>query len=126
MTDLTLRGALLVAAGAVVGALLRWTANAVFPREFPYATLVVNVVGSFLVGVVMFGGVARGWWSEEVRLLLVVGLLGAFTTMSSFAYDTVGLWSVGETRKAWLNFALNPLLCVAAVWLGRLLVLRTS
>lgn len=117
--DLTFRAAALVAAGAVVGALGRWAASLWLSTDsFPWGTVAVNVVGSFLVGVAMFGGLARGWLSPELRLVFVVGFLGAFTTMSAFAYETVAQADRGFAQAA-LVVALNPALSVAAAWLGR-------
>lgn len=121
MADVTLRAALLVAAGGAVGALARWGVGVGLARHYPAATLVVNLVGSFLVGLLLFGGAARAWPSapEDARLLLAVGALGAFTTMSAFAYESVELLARGRMGALALHVALHPLLSVAAAWLGR-------
>jgi CrcB protein len=118
--DLTLRAALLVAAGAVAGALCRWVLGAALPRAFPSATMPVNLTGSFLVGLVLFGGVARGWLGEDARILLAVGFLGALTTMSAFAYETVAALDEDLWGRAALLFLANPVLSLAAAYLGLL------
>ena len=118
--DLSLRAALLVAAGGVAGALCRWLLGATLPRAFPGSVFVVNVAGSFLVGLLLFGGLARGWVGEDTRLLLGVGFLGALTTMSAFAAETVERLDAGDWRRAGLLVVLNPVLSVGAAWLGLL------
>lgn len=81
---------LLVFVGGGSGALLRWWLGGVVAS--PWGTLLVNVVGCLLMG--LLAGVAgRSGEAEPARLLLGVGLLGGFTTMSAFALDTVQLWS---------------------------------
>ena len=117
--DLTLRGALLVALGAIAGALCRWALSATLPRP-AHATVLVNVAGSFLAGLLLFGPLARGWLGEEARLLLAVGFLGALTTMSAFAAETVALLDARDWGRAVLAVLANPVLSVAAAWLGLL------
>lgn len=116
--DLTPRAALLVAGGAVVGALLRWALSAALSRGFPTGTLLVNAVGSFLLAFLVFGGLAGGWLSEPLRLFLGVGLLGAFTTMSAFAYDTIAYLEAGDMRLAVLNVLANPVLSLGSAGAG--------
>lgn len=98
-----LRDSLLVAAGASIGANLRhWTGVAFAARwgtGFPWATLGVNVVGSFLLGLFAFAAGALDW-SPQVRLVLAVGLLGGFTTFSAFSAETVGLIQSGRLLAA--------------------------
>lgn len=117
--DLTLRAGLLVASGAVGGALARWIAGAYLTRDFPWGTVFVNVAGSFLIGVFMFGGIAKGWFGADARAFFAIGFLGAFTTMSSFAYDTIGFVEEGDWGRAALAVVGNPVLSLAAAWLGR-------
>lgn len=83
-----MRGALLVAAGGAVGSVLRYALGVGLTRgEFPWGTLAVNLLGSFLIGLLLFSGFARDAGGLNVRLLLATGLLGGFTTMSSFAFE---------------------------------------
>jgi CrcB protein len=89
----------LVGLGGAAGAVLRYlVSEAVADREYPSGTLLVNVVGSFLLGLVTFAGVGG-----DASLLVGVGGLGAFTTFSSFSYETVRLWETGDRRRAIYN-----------------------
>lgn len=92
MAEISLRALALVATGGALGCVLRYLVGAWVVRgDYPWATLVVNLVGSFAIGLAMFGALERGWLSPSAHLLLVVGVLGGFTTMSSFAYESVAL-----------------------------------
>jgi CrcB protein len=82
------------------------------------ATLLVNVSGSFLIGLLAGSDAARSWLVDDVRVFLLVGILGGFTTFSSFSYDTLYLWRESGAPRAALNVALNVTLCLFAVWLG--------
>ena len=113
---------LAVAAGGACGALLRlWVAQGVYAllgRGFPYGTLVVNVSGSLAMGIVYVLFFERYDIAPEWRAALVVGLLGAFTTFSTFSMDTLLLIQQGEHARAGLNVALSVVLCLAGCWLG--------
>lgn len=117
---------LLVAAGGAIGACLRFGMTELMAlllgRHFPYGTLAVNVVGSFIMGIA-FALISHGHVVEHpMKPLLMVGILGALTTFSSFALDTVVLVQQGAYLKALLNTALNFFLCIAMVVLGMQLV----
>ena len=86
--------------------------------SFPLATLLVNVTGSFLIGLLTAGAATRGLLNDDARVFVVVGILGGFTTFSSFSYDTMHLWRESGAVRAGLNVGLNVLLCLVAVWLG--------
>ena len=97
-----------------------WANGLLIPRwgEFPYGTLIVNVVGSF--GLALFGvwfG-ARTGMSSQLRLLVGAGFFGAFTTFSTFANESINLNSEGETALLLLNVLLNNGLCLLGVVLG--------
>lgn len=120
-----MKSLLLVASGGAAGAVARYLAGlAVYrwvPAErFPLATLVVNVLGCFAIGFLNDWPAARATGSPELRLLLVVGFLGAFTTYSAFGAETVLLARGGETVKAVLNVGLHLGAGLAAVLLGSL------
>lgn len=85
---------------------------------FPYANLIINVSGSFLIGLLaeLFEG--RALVSPTVRVALLTGLLGGYTTFSSFSYETFSLIRDGEWFRATLNAAGSVLLGLIAVWLG--------
>ena len=114
--------ALLVAVGGMVGSLARyWIAGAVQEvggSAFPYGTLVVNLAGSLIIGVVINLSLERGVISPETRLLLATGFCGGFTTMSTFSYETLALIADGETLRALANVGGSVVGSVGAVWLG--------
>lgn len=108
-----------IAAGGALGASLRWLlASAVQARAattFPFGTLAVNVLGCAAIGA-LAAWLHAGHPREELRLFLVVGLLGGFTTMSAFAWETVSLADAGLGARAALYVALSNMLCVGAAW----------
>jgi fluoride exporter len=113
----------LIALGGALGAVARYLAGGAVHRLFPDAafpvgTLAVNVSGCLLIG--FLGGLAesRQVLGPEVRLFLLVGLLGGFTTFSSFGYETLALARDAEMGKALLNVAASVALGLAAVWAG--------
>ncbi len=111
-----------IALGGAVGAALRWWVStrvyAWLGQDFPFGTLVVNVLGSFLMGLLVSILLERFSLDGIVRALLLIGFLGAFTTFSTFAMETVALLEQGAWFKAMLNASANVLLCVLATWLG--------
>jgi len=118
-----------VAAGGAVGALGRYLVTSTVPRYlghgFPWGTLVVNIVGSMLMGL-LIEFMARRWSApNEARLFLVTGMLGAFTTFSTFSLDVVTLWERGQSMGTLVyavgSVGLGILALVAGLWLGRTL-----
>jgi CrcB protein len=113
---------LIIAAGGGVGSVLRYllagAAQRLTGSVLPIGTMTVNVVGCLAIGLVAayFAGpqLVRAEW----RLGLMVGLLGGFTTFSSFSFETVALLNDGQMRAAVLNVVLSNVLCLAAAWLG--------
>jgi CrcB protein len=85
---------------------------------FPIGTLAVNVLGSFVVGLVLALSLDRGLLNADLRTLLAVGFCGGFTTMSTFSYETVSLLRDGSTALALANMGGTVTVCLAAVWLG--------
>ncbi|MEQ6341227.1 MAG: fluoride efflux transporter CrcB [Gammaproteobacteria bacterium] len=112
----------LIAAGGAVGSVLRFLmstgVHGILGRAFPYGTLAVNVVGSFIMGLLYVLLIDRFNMSGEWRAALLVGLLGGFTTFSSFSIETVNLLEAGETVKALLNILLSVGVCITVTWLG--------
>lgn len=86
-------------------------------KEFPYGTMLVNLLGCLLFGVV-WALFARQQLSEEWRLLLLVGFLGGFTTFSSFAFHNEQMLMSGQWGALLANVAVQNIIGVAAVWLG--------
>ena len=113
---------LAIAGGGALGAVLRFlmasNISRVFGREFPYGTLTVNILGSFLMGLVFVLIVERDIISAEWRSVIMVGFLGAFTTFSTFSLETLSLLESGELSRAALNIFLSVALCLVATWLG--------
>jgi CrcB protein len=109
---------LLVALGGAVGAVLRFYISETFPSEaFPWATLSVNLVGSFLLGIVMAATVANALGEAEA-LLLGVGVLGAFTTMSTFSVETMMMMEDGRWRTAGIYVMLSAVVGPLLAWIG--------
>lgn len=118
---------LLIGAGGFIGAILRylvggWVQNGF--STFPVGTLAVNFIGSFLLGLIMYASEYRGIFPEETRIFLTIGILGAFTTMSTFSYETFKLIEDKEFYLLALNVVGTLVLTVFAVYLGRMLALN--
>lgn len=115
--------ALAVACGGALGAVARWFVALHMPaRGFPWATLFVNVSGSLVFGMLMAALAARDLRPDELRVFVFAGFLGAFTTFSTFSWDTFALFQQGEPVRALLNIAANFTLCLAAVAGGYALI----
>jgi len=113
---------LAIAAGGALGAVLRyWTVLAVHNRlgtNFPYGTLAVNVLGSLLMGFLYIWLLERFVASPAMRGFLLVGILGAFTTFSTFSIETLNLIEAGHTGRALANVLLSVSVCVVAAGVG--------
>lgn len=117
-----MRQILIVGGGGLVGAILRYLtvnwAQRQFVSAMPVGTLIVNIVGSFLIGLLMTLSRETGLISPELRLLLVTGLLGGFTTFSAFSYETLGQLTGQSPALGVLNIMLNVGVGLAAAWGG--------
>lgn len=117
-------GYLYVAAGGALGSVLRYwisrSADSYAHTVFPWGTLLVNVSGSFVIGVLSALALAESRWGlgDNARLFLMVGICGGFTTFSSFSLQTLGLLREGLLLRAGGNIALSVLLCLLATWAG--------
>ncbi|MDX1663812.1 MAG: fluoride efflux transporter CrcB [Candidatus Promineifilaceae bacterium] len=119
----------MVGLGGFIGAILRFLVGSVAQQAaggpFPWGTLTVNAVGSLLLGLLAGLVESRGLFSPEMRLLLMTGILGAFTTFSTFSYETIFLWSQERPALALLNVVAQLVLGLGAAWVGYV-VARTA
>ena len=117
-----MRVILLIAVAGAFGSVSRYAlsgwAYRLFGERLPYGTLAVNVVGCFLLGLVMHVGLTTDALSREARTAISVGFLGAFTTFSTFGYETVRSIEQGAWGAAALNVALNVVVGILAVVAG--------
>lgn len=116
-------GVLAVGAGGFVGAVARYGMSGLVQRlvptaAFPIGTLAVNVTGCACIGLLTGLADARQIMGHEMRLFLLIGLLGGFTTFSTLGYETFALARGLEMGKALANVALHLVLGLSAVWLG--------
>lgn len=113
---------LAIALGGACGAMARYAtglfATATLGAGFPFGTMLVNVLGSFIIGFVYPQFMAAGADKPLHYALVAIGFLGAFTTFSTFSLDTIQLIEGGQLIKAVSNVTLNLLLCLTACWLG--------
>jgi CrcB protein len=120
---------LFVALGGALGSVCRyllstWTQTISKSIDFPYGTLTVNLIGCFVIGFLAQLAEARGVFTSESRAFMFIGILGGFTTFSSFGNDTVNLLRDGETWNALANVGANVILGLTLVWLGRWVAYR--
>lgn len=113
---------LIVSAGAALGGALRyWLSNLayrIFPVTFPYGTLIVNLAGSFILGLIIFLFDERELINNQVKIFLTIGFCGGFTTFSTFSLETFYLIRDSEYLLAAVNVILSLLLCFAGVFLA--------
>jgi len=117
---------MLVGAGGCVGAMLRYAVsgyvqNALRDAQFPYGTLAVNVMGCFVIGLLSQVADARGVFTTESRLFVFTGVLGGYTTFSTFANESMNLLRDGQAMAVVANVAIHVCAGLVAVWLGRVI-----
>ncbi len=114
-----------IAAGGALGAVMRfWVSSAVYAwlgRGFPWGTLSVNLLGSFIIGLAFVMLTERLTVGSEIRAFIMIGFLGAFTTFSTFSLETLALMQEGLLLKAAMNILVSVVLCIMATWSGMLL-----
>ncbi|HCK08725.1 MAG TPA: fluoride efflux transporter CrcB [Candidatus Latescibacteria bacterium] len=119
-----MRELILVGSGGFIGAVLRYLASGMVNRlypllSFPYGTLVVNVVGCLLIGFLSGLAASRGTIGPQTRLFLLVGILGSFTTFSTFGYETISLIDSSERLSAVLYVLVSVFMGIVAVMVGQ-------
>jgi CrcB protein len=117
---------LVVMLGGALGAFARYAISYLalpISRELPWGTIIINVTGSFVIGLFGTLTLADGRYpvSENLRLFVMIGICGGYTTFSSFSLQTLDLLRGGAAVRAMLNVVLSVVLCVGAVTLGHLL-----
>ncbi len=115
---------LIIGIGGFIGAIMRyavsgWVQSWSGSVQFPYGTLAVNGIGCLLIGFLSYLAETRGFITPELRSFLVVGILGAFTTFSTFSNETVNLLRDSENLLSLMNVAAHLLIGLSAVWIGR-------
>jgi CrcB protein len=117
-----LRNFLAISSAAIVGANLRYLLSRIAARHFgpvfPYGTLFINIVGSFIVGFFIIWTTERVLIDPRWRLLVVIGFCGSFTTFSSFAFETMAYFAQGQWGLMVVNILSNNLLCLGAALAG--------
>jgi len=113
---------LAISVAAIVGANLRYLISRFAARElglvFPYGTLAINIVGSFIVGFFVIWTTERVLIDPRWRLLVVIGFCGSFTTFSSYAFETVSYFEQGQWGLMLANIFSNNLLCLGGALAG--------
>ncbi|PJA99241.1 MAG: fluoride efflux transporter CrcB [Ignavibacteriales bacterium CG_4_9_14_3_um_filter_30_11] len=114
-----------VGLGAALGGGLRyWVSNVVYkflPTFFPYGTLIVNALGSFILGFLIFYFDQRELLSQNLKLFLTIGFCGGFTTFSTFSFETIKLFQDSEIYLGMLNILLSIILSFLGIYLAYIL-----
>lgn len=117
-----MRAYLWVSLGALLGANLRYFVSRLAAKllspNFPYGTLIINVTGSFILGLFLIWTTERVLADPKWRWLIAIGFCGSYTTFSSYAFETIAYFEQGHWSLFALNIASNNLLCLAAVIAG--------
>ena len=117
---------LLVGLGGFIGAILRyvlggWIQNSFV--NFPVGTLVINTTGSFFIGLIMFLSEYQGFFSDDTRIFLTIGVLGGYTTLSTFGYESFRLLDDSKFALMTVNMVSTVLFSIMAVYLGKIVAL---
>ncbi|MCI1958251.1 MAG: fluoride efflux transporter CrcB [Clostridia bacterium] len=113
---------LIVGLGGFFGAALRYiisTIAAQYFGDFPVGTLIVNILGGFIIGFIMEASISAWPISANTRIFLTTGVMGGLTTFSTFSYETISFFSDAEYLMGGLNAGLNLFSALFACWLGK-------
>jgi len=122
---------LIVMAGGALGTLARYAVSVLampISRDLPWGTVIINVTGSLIIGLFSTLTLANGRFpvSDNMRLFVMIGLCGGYTTFSSFSLQTLDLLRSGAAVRACINVAASVVLCIGAVALGHLIATRIN
>jgi CrcB protein len=120
---------LLVGLGGFIGAILRYTLGGWIQNgfvNFPVGTLTVNTIGSFFLGLIMYLSEYQGFFEEKTRIFLTIGIMGAFTTLSTFGYESFRLLDDSKLTLLAINLVSTVLFSILAVYLGKIVALSFS
>ena len=113
---------LIICLGGSIGTGMRYLTGIAaarwFGADFPYGTLIVNVVGAFVIGLVQQLGTEALVIPDGTRLFLTTGMMGGLTTYSTFSYETVRLMESGAWHQAWINIVVTTTICLSLCFLG--------
>ncbi|MGX8683563.1 MAG: fluoride efflux transporter CrcB [Bacteroidales bacterium] len=112
-----LRNILLVAIGGAIGSVCRYLLSGINVASWPWGTFAVNILGSLFIGLLV-GLVSKGIVSPEIKLLLVTGFCGGFTTFSTFANESFSMMKAGDALQMALYLGASVVIGILAVWLG--------
>lgn len=123
-----MRDLVYIGMGGFLGAVLRYLLSGaaqliIRSFQFPFGTLAVNLIGSFIITFLAFMTESLGVFGPSFRSFILIGVIGSFTTFSTFSYETLALLHDGEISLAAANVAATVVLCLLAAWLGRASVL---
>ncbi len=118
--------ALFCAGGGLARYYLSGWVHSLLGRAFPYGTFAVNIIGAYLIGLIMELGLRSTVISDTLRLGLTVGFMGGLTTFSTFSYETFRLLEDGQFLTAFANVLASVAVCLAMTWLGILTIRSIS
>ena len=117
----------LIGLGGCLGAILRYELTNLLSHlsiSFPIGTLGINVIGSFCLGLIMFSTEQVGWIDEKTLMFFAIGLLGSFTTMSTFSYESFQLIHQGKNLLFLINITATVFFTLSAIILGKFVVMN--
>ena len=112
-----LRNILLVAIGGAIGSVCRYLLSGINVASWPWGTFAVNILGSLFIGLLV-GLISKGIVSLEIKLLLITGFCGGFTTFSTFANESFSMMKAGDALQMALYLGASVVIGILAVWLG--------
>jgi CrcB protein len=120
-----IKNILLVGLGGSIGSMARYAASLLIQsKSFPYATLFVNIIGSFIIGFVFAMSIKEAGLSNNWKLFLATGICGGFTTFSAFSVENMGLLQSGKIGMAVTYILLSIVLGIVAIFLGYGLIIK--